>query len=217
MRKALLVIALIAASFAGGAVVNGHGLAWARKMVLGQGNDGYVALRGDDLVKSDPDPAKTRSDPPPDVPSAPPKPLDEIPSPRPPVDAPEAPKPEAPEKVDIPAPPDPPKTEAPTPSPVPARNDPAVSNASLAREAETQAPASDAPATWGDLRRRMKEMGVSRYWVEGEPGGQARFRCVIPVAGARAVAQHFEAEGDDDLQAADAALRRVALWRATEP
>ena len=60
-------------------------------------------------------------------------------------------------------------------------------------------------------------MGVSRYWIESEPGGPARFRCLIPLAGNRAVSQHFEAEGDDEFQAADAALRRVALWRATEP
>ena len=69
---------------------------------------------------------------------------------------------------------------------------------------------------WASLRSRMRELGVSRYWVEGEPNGPARFRCVIPLAGRRAVGQQFEAEGDDDIQAADAALRRVALWRATE-
>jgi hypothetical protein len=63
----------------------------------------------------------------------------------------------------------------------------------------------------------MRALGVSRYWIEGEPGGRAHFRCVIPLAGRRAVGQQFEAEGDDALEAADSALRRVTLWRATEP
>jgi hypothetical protein len=75
------------------------------------------------------------------------------------------------------------------------------------------------PATtgeWAEVRRSMRELGVSRYGIEGEPGGRVRFHCVIPLAGQRAVGQHFEAEGDDELAAARSALRRVALWRATE-
>jgi hypothetical protein len=72
------------------------------------------------------------------------------------------------------------------------------------------------PTDWSDLRRTMRALGVSRYGLEGEPGGRVRFHCVIPLAGRRAVGQHFEAEGDDDLQAAQATLRRVALWRAAE-
>jgi hypothetical protein len=62
----------------------------------------------------------------------------------------------------------------------------------------------------------MTALGVSRYGIEGEPNGRVRFHCVIPLAGRRAVAQQFEAEGDDEMQAAEVALRRVALWRATE-
>ena len=85
--------------------------------------------------------------------------------------------------------------------------DPAVAAAS-----RSEPPARD----WADLRRRMRGLGISRYEVDGEPGGRARFRCLIPLAGRRAVAQQFEGEGDDDFQAAEAALRRVALWRATE-
>jgi hypothetical protein len=38
---------------------------------------------------------------------------------------------------------------------------------------------------------------------------------VIPLAGRRAVGQHFEAEGDDEIQAARTALKRITLWRAT--
>jgi hypothetical protein len=63
----------------------------------------------------------------------------------------------------------------------------------------------------------MEELGVGRYWVEGAFGGPVVFRCVVPVVGDRAVSQHFEAEGDDLLTAAGDALRRIALWRATEP
>lgn len=72
------------------------------------------------------------------------------------------------------------------------------------------------PSDWAEIRRRMAALGVSRYGIEGEPNGKVRFHCVIPLAGQRAVAQQFEAEGDDELQAAEVALRRVTLWRATE-
>jgi hypothetical protein len=108
----------------------------------------------------------------------------------------------------------------PRPAGRPGQVDPAVAQASLPSTPTRPEPESGAATAanevWADLRRRMRELGVSRYWVEGEPDGPARFRCVIPLAGRRAVGQQFEAEGDDDLQAADAALRRVALWRATE-
>ena len=59
-------------------------------------------------------------------------------------------------------------------------------------------------------------MGVSKYWVEGAPGGAVTFRCLVPSAGDNAVGQQFEAEGDDELRAAESALRRVAVWQATE-
>ena len=75
---------------------------------------------------------------------------------------------------------------------------------------------SDHETGWESVRNRMRELGITRYWIEGEPGGLVRFRCVIPLAGRHAVGQQFEAEGDDELGAAEAALRRVALWRATE-
>jgi hypothetical protein len=72
------------------------------------------------------------------------------------------------------------------------------------------------PTDWAGVRRALRELGVSRYGTEGESNGRVRFQCVIPLAGRRAVGQHFEAEGDDELQAARAVLRRIALWRATE-
>ena len=70
---------------------------------------------------------------------------------------------------------------------------------------------------WVILERKMQSLGVSRYACEGEPGGRVVFSCLIPLAGRQAVTQRFEADGDDLVQAARAALRRIALWRATQP
>ena len=70
---------------------------------------------------------------------------------------------------------------------------------------------------WVILERKMQSMGISRYTVEGVPGGRVLFSCLIPIAGRQAITQRFEAEGDDLAQAARAALRRIALWRATQP
>jgi hypothetical protein len=83
-------------------------------------------------------------------------------------------------------------------------------------------PASPAPNRpgdddWATLARKMQALGVTRFTVEGQPGGRANFSCLIPLAGRQAVTQRFEAEGEDALQAARAALRRVALWRAAQP
>lgn len=61
----------------------------------------------------------------------------------------------------------------------------------------------------------MKALGIGRYTIEGETDGRVKFSCVIPVEGLRAVGHHFEAEGDDEYQAAEATLKRIALWKAT--
>ncbi len=68
---------------------------------------------------------------------------------------------------------------------------------------------------WDRIQRRLKELGVSRYWIEGQTEGPVVFRCLVPTIGGRVVSQHFEAEGDDAIQAAEVALGRVALWRTT--
>ena len=70
---------------------------------------------------------------------------------------------------------------------------------------------------WATLARKMQALGVSRFTIEGQPGGRVVFSCLIPLAGRQAVAQRFEAEGEDAVQAARAAMRRVALWRAAQP
>jgi hypothetical protein len=70
---------------------------------------------------------------------------------------------------------------------------------------------------WVVLERRMRSLGVSRFMVEGEPGGRAVFACLVPLAGRQAVTQRFEAVGDDVVEAARAAVGRITLWRATQP
>ncbi|HWE40064.1 MAG TPA: hypothetical protein VG406_26165 [Isosphaeraceae bacterium] len=251
MRKALFAVVLVAASFAGGAVINGPGLAWARSLLRPKATEVGTLLPP---PPNDPPPRPESADDDPDaapaIPAAPRPPLS-IDTPNGPVTRPEA-KPKSKSKPTAPPEPLDPKAvadgtttlEGPAPAvaagPVnddpaldpPAirpvvedategRPDPAVGRAVVHRDepkVKVTEPATAATAAldWPTLRKRMAELGVSRYWVEGEPGGVARFRCVIPVAGARAVGQQFEAEGDDDLKAADAALKRVALWKATE-
>jgi hypothetical protein len=68
---------------------------------------------------------------------------------------------------------------------------------------------------WALLQSKMQTLGVSRFTIEGKPGGSMVFACLIPVAGRQAVAERFEAEGDDVIQAAQSVLRRIVLWQAT--
>jgi hypothetical protein len=69
---------------------------------------------------------------------------------------------------------------------------------------------------WAILESRMQTLGVSRFTIEGQPGGPVVFACLIPVAGRQAVTERFEAEGDDIIHATQAVLRRIVLWRATQ-
>jgi hypothetical protein len=253
VRKALLVVVLIAASFAGGAVVNGPGLRWAQACVLQRmGIDGVKPteiLAADSidttasaaaeaegipgrpiepLVLDAPevtDKPKAKTDAP--GAKADPSPIAETKDPRT--------APAAVEPLEVAQAPAPASAPAPLPLPVdslsvtpPVERDGPIRQASLpgkeAEAAEDSAPpvtpspatVSALPGDWASVRRAMKSLGVTRYGLDGDPGGRVRFHCVIPVAGRRAVGQYFEADGDDDLQAAQAALKRVALWRATE-
>jgi hypothetical protein len=108
--------------------------------------------------------------------------------------------------------------EAPPPPGSPAPPPPSVPRSSDSPQAVQIKPA--APTAGGDdwaaLGRRMQALGVSRFTIDGQPGGRAVFSCLIPLAGRQAVAQRFEAEGEDGFRAAQAALSRVALWRATQ-
>lgn len=240
MRKALLVVALVAASFAG-AAVNGPGLKWA-KSALGSRLHDSESIPTLDVSDGPPKPRPDEEPDPPSgrdaIPSTPAPPLgsDFKPRDRPAASAPPRPRPEPeapprlqeePPAADHPAPepvrarPDP----APEPPPVantpnladPPRDDPAVSATSGPNPASSpELPVSPPSASWALLRKKMEGLGVTRYWLEGAPGGPSVFRCFVPLAGSDSVGQQFQAEGDDDLQAAEAALRRIALWRASE-
>jgi hypothetical protein len=74
----------------------------------------------------------------------------------------------------------------------------------------------DGRDNWADVERKMQSLGVSHYTVDGQPGDRVVFSCWIPLAGRQAIAERFEAEGDDMVQAAQATLRRITLWRATQ-
>jgi hypothetical protein len=306
LRKGLFAIVLIAASFSGGAVVNGPGFRWARDLILNQPgaeiattNLGEVPPEPTDAVAPVAEMIPSTPIPPlviaPAQPEAPPTAAPDATSPAaapsssspatsvaradpaPPAPRPKAPvpprSPESREKApgsaapgdfapsaNIPnalasspglEPPAPlstskdrdegrdrprgePRDPAPLPTPA-APIDPEVALAALARDpgpinpeappSPSTASASPSSATstakrgpddWGTLRRKMRALGVARYGIEGEPDGRVRFHCVIPLAGRRAVGQQFEAEGGDEIEAAQTALRRVALWRATE-
>jgi hypothetical protein len=284
LRKALFALMLLAASFAGGAVINGPGAKWAKPLLqqyLGRLSGGDDSTATEDLAKveegpsagagsipstpipplgGDPDassdkekdkssasgePArlKTGAVPEPKAPE-PLEPLEPkaigtdaspatdkstLPAsattldPLPPLSAPE-PLPTSPDKGEPAkaqpygdAPGSPPATAVP-PRPFQGAlskdRDPAVARAGGTAAAE--AASSSGSGDWAAIQQKMKALGVTRYGIDGELGGRVRFHCVIPLAGRRAVGQQFEAEGDDAIEAARAALRRVALWRATE-
>jgi hypothetical protein len=103
------------------------------------------------------------------------------------------------------------------PSKPPKSSDP--SSSSLSSPSSPVAPKSGVEGgdDWAIVQRKMQTLGVSRFTIDGDPGGRVVFSCLIPLAGRQAVSQRFEAEGDDVVGAAQAALRRVALWRATQP
>ncbi len=242
MRKGLFALVLVAASFAGGAAINGPGLAWARGLFEKLAHPRVAALaRVATPREADEPPPPGRPDPASDIPEAARAPLGlDAPRLAPPPsrsrpEAPAPPEPLAPPDLGPPALPDlkandgdgdgdGEKPDAGRPRPLPVAGPPLVpappiptpEGPAKTDRAVAHAGGSAAPRDWAGLRKRMVALGVARYWVEGEPGGPCRFRCVIPTAGGQAVGQHFEAEGDDDFHAAEAAMRRVVLWKATE-
>ncbi|WP_165075887.1 hypothetical protein [Paludisphaera rhizosphaerae] len=109
-----------------------------------------------------------------------------------------------------PAPAEQPKPKTDSPPPL----DLGVAPSSLpAAESSTAATGGD----WAEIRRKLAAAGVSKYQVEGDPSGRVVFSCLIPLAGKQAVSQRFEAEGDDEVQAAQSVLKRINLWRASQP
>lgn len=239
MRHLVFVLVLVAAAFAGGAVFNGPGLAWVRQNVIG----GPTVVADPSAAPASRPPRRFPTAP--DQPvladlTSPASPSTPSPAPTPtvapnglasaaPVTRPEAPRSQptlAAPTIGTPGPPQ----SAPPPLELPGESTPKVDpTARLASGTEptpvvptlNPVPADNPVAApgrdWAGVRARLKEAGVTRYGVEGDLAGRVRFSCVIPVEGLRAVGHHFEAEGDDEFQAAEATLRRIALWRATEP
>lgn len=237
MRKALLVLALIAASFAGGAVVNGPGLAWLRAnlgLSLLEIEAKPPASAARDLKKAqqyDPLPPKSSTTaavsksitPQNDASPAPPV----IPKSEPQADArdrsierarlhssdPIPPKLEPPGGT---APTEPRTNELGSPESITPTGPPRPPAPSLGLPAQARAAEQPASGDWSETVRRMRDAGVQRYWAEGTLDGKVRFRCVVPLVGGSAIGQMFEAEGADLGAAADLVLSRVELWLATE-
>jgi hypothetical protein len=284
VRQLILVVVLVAASFLGGAFVNGPGLQWVQTRVLrslGLNNGGEIisvdlkstvsseassnglalakpeteAMQGPpvpmpSLLTEDNSPKHVASDRPsgsqtreesttigqassrsqPPRPSSSAKDLRALA--------------QSPGRQPIPSDPDvTPASEVSSPAPVRASSRLALDTApaiidSLAALLPQNSPSSNSPLpsssstppltstpksiaggndNWAILERKMQSLGVSRYTMDGEPSGRVVFSCLIPLAGRQAVTQRFEAEGDDLVHAAQAALRRIALWRATQP
>lgn len=242
LRHAIFVLVLVGAAFAGGAVINGPGLAWLQRNLIG----GPTIITDGSAPPSGPGRAARRfpsADHPPlpfaiagqapvEAP-APPDPADAPTGPgsaplaaSPALPAPAAPAAPATSPADpallppLDLPPEPAAaTVGATPAPRAAKADPVARLASVGGgpDAGTPTPPSTPARDWVEIRQRLKALGVTRYTVDAEFDGRVRFSCVIPVDGLRAVGHHFEADGDDEWQAVDATMRRIALWRATEP
>ncbi len=207
MRKALFAILLVFAAFAGGAAVNGPGLDWLKSAGLAAMRDRLKPAGN--VEHSRPEVAGQRDDQPEAI--RPPTPFDRAN----PSDA--KPLPVVGSDANYPA--TLPSSAIEVASPAPKSDAPPVALAMPEPMVDPAVVPASTPADardWSDLRRRMRELGITRYEVEGETSGRSRFRCLIPLAGRRAVGQQFEGEGDNDFQAAESALRRVVLWRATE-
>ncbi len=82
--------------------------------------------------------------------------------------------------------------------------------------ASPEPPTGAAMGDWTKIKEKMRKLGVSRYTFEGDPYGQIVFRCILPIEGHKSIGQQFEAAADDPCKAAEIALRRVLLWKASE-
>jgi hypothetical protein len=233
IRRTFFALVLVAAAFGGGAAINGPGLTWIKGMIS---SGPSIIVDGRSSSNKTPKAPKQ-------FPSAKPRPLlADMATAKPPV---AKVVPPAPAPVELPpasesaaallrvpaatvaladAKTPPVASPAAESSPAPAPHDlgpggevPKADPVTRRASAVPVEPAAPGPSRdWTEIRARMKALGVARYAIDAELDGRVRFTCVIPVDGLRAVGHHFEAEGDDEAEAIEAALRRVALWKATE-
>jgi hypothetical protein len=234
LRRLVFALVLIGAAFAGGATINGPGLAWLQRNFAGGPSiivDGSSARSP--AAKAPPRQFPTAKTPPlqvnlPRNPAAP----RNLKKAEASVVLAQADPPLLPESPSTPASalaplPFSPPTEADATTLASASVDPKPASLPtldpVARLASVETPASPTSSSsssssskdWAELRSRMKALGIVRYTIEAETEGRVRFSCVIPVDGLKAVGHHFEAEGDNEPQAVEAALKRIALWKAT--
>jgi hypothetical protein len=191
IRRGLFAVVLIGAAFGGGAAINGPGLAWlqrnfaAGRSIIVDATSTHEP-EGKTKLKQFPT-ANTMT-----ILVSPPRPI------------------KAASRVS-----NPPSGSSQEPATLPPL-DSVTRLASLERPDPSPSSSPSAGSRdWATIRKKMKDLGVTRYTIEGEADGHVRFSCVIPVEGLKAVGHHFEAEADDEYQAAEAALKRVALWKAT--
>ena len=69
---------------------------------------------------------------------------------------------------------------------------------------------------WAVVAGRMQSLGVTYFRACGRPRGPIIFVCLVPLAGDQLVTERFEAEADNIVQAAEATVQRIILWRAVQ-
>ena len=232
MRNALFALVLVAASFAGGAVINGPALSWVKNYMTAPAPDSGLADKplADTAVTFEQVPSaplpllaaaklaseapRRRSEPPrfdPVVtPTSAPMPLPAL------AESPSQAAPTDPRSASIL-----PLALAPSPAawadaPGSAPAAAIVGGQSSPREVPITNGGNSRMGDWSSLRKKLAAQGVARYRVEVDLDGKTSFSCVIPIVGRRSVGQHFEAEGDDEFQAAETVLKRIVLWKASE-
>lgn len=69
---------------------------------------------------------------------------------------------------------------------------------------------------FGDLERRLRELGASYYRLEswGAAGEMYRFQCWMSLQGDPGANRYFEAKNTDPLQSMSEVLQQVEAWRA---
>lgn len=96
--------------------------------------------------------------------------------------------------------------------------DPAVVPASFAapvRAAVSTPSNQEGAGLFRGIQERLRDLGATYYRLEswGEKGELFHFQCRVAVDGHTNFTRHFEATGDDPLNAMDAVLREIEDWK----